>query len=357
MPEPMDIQDARPGEESLQVILGALTQEESTLQWPKAPEPSGMETRTEMPGGSLGWTGWPEPAVPGATANLATEPASDAPEALGAPASDVPVADGTGADAPADLVDASAEATATSSLIHESPEADPVSAVDDRREASVEDDGPGASIEEAARRTERSGVRPIQVVKRHPGTTVLAAGALVALAGGAVLGGWVKPVSVSLPSTHTILVDPSSHSDSPPGASTPATTPSTAPSPSTPFASAPPSSVANTPTGTPVTSPAPVGSPSAAAGSGAGQGTSSSSSTTPSAGNSSTSTPSDSSGTGSGATPPSSGSPSGADPGGGSTPTPPPVTTPPTTPPTGGPGSGGLPGLLSGVLNGVFGQN
>jgi hypothetical protein len=314
MPEPMDIQDARPGEESLQVILGALTQEESTLRWPSAPAASGMESRPELPGGTLGWTGWPEPAVGGATADLATE----APEV---------------------------------------PEADPGSVVDDGTELSAEDDGPGASIEEAARRTGPPGVRPIQVVKRHPGTTVLAAGAVVALAGGAVLGGWAKPVSVSLPSTHTILVDPSSHSDSPPGSSTPTTTPSTAPSPSASSASAPPSSVANTPTGTLVPNPAPSGLPGAAVGSDSSQGTSGSSSATPLAGNSSTSTPSDSSGAGSGTTPPASASPSGADPGGGSTPAPPPVTTPPTTPPAGGPGSGGLPSLLSGVLGGVFGQN
>jgi hypothetical protein len=353
MPETTDMQDAEPGEESLEVILGALNQDAGTLRWPKSPEPSGMEPQPGIIGTSLSWVGEAEPAAaePAAAEPAAAEPAAadgtpnlaDQPSEQALPTATVVMAEESlvGEES---LGRAEASGAVASSADHAPSETNP--------EAPA-DGGPGASIEEAGRRTGRSGVRPVQVIKRHPGTTVLAAGALVALAGGAVLGGWVKPVSVSLPGTHTILVDPSSHSDSPPGAaSLPATTPSTAPSTSTTSPSAPPSSVANTPTGPPVTSPA----PSASAGSAPSQGTNSSSSTTPSAGTSSTSAPSDASGTSGGTStpPPSSGSPSGD---GGSTPTPPPVTTPPTTPPSGGTGSGGLAGVLSGVVGALFGSN
>ena len=192
MPERTDIQDAEPGEESLQVILGALSPEAGTLRWPNSPEPGSMEMPPGIIGTSLSWveTPEPEPAIAAATAT-------------------------------ANLAAVSPQVIETASVDLASSGGDPASAVDG---------GPGASIEEAARRTARPGVRPVEVIKRHPGTTVLAAGALVALAGGAVLGGWVKPVSVSLPGTHTILVDPSSHSDPQLGTgSTPATAPSTVP--------------------------------------------------------------------------------------------------------------------------------
>lgn len=353
MPDRADLQNAEPGEESLRVILGALTERADTLRWPTSPGSSGTESRPLIFGTSSRWAESPKLDLGDATTNLvdvSIEPA---------------VADAI-ADATTNLTHPSPQMAETSKVAGASLEADPVPA---------SGAGPGASIEDAARPTGRSGVRPVQVAKRHPGTTVLAAGALVALAGGAVLGGWTKPVSVSLPGTHTILVDPSSHSDKLPGTTSKPATTSTAHSTAIPSRAAPPSSVANAPTGTPVTGPAPSGSPSrspsgsasgsaigsaiGSAGSGPSQGTNSSSSTTPSAGTSSTGASSDTSGTGGGssAPPPSSGSPPGATPGGGSpTPTPPPVTTPPTTPPTGGPGSSGLAAVLAGVFGSVFGS-
>ena len=119
MPERTDIQDAEPGEESLQVILGALTQEAGTLSWPTSSEPSSTETRPEISVASLRWDESPEPAL----ADESPEPAVFAETA--------------------NLADASPQVTATSSVAHASVEADPAST----------DGGPGASIEEAARRT------------------------------------------------------------------------------------------------------------------------------------------------------------------------------------------------------------
>src|SRR5258708_4204296 len=109
-------------------------------------------------------------------------------------------------------------------------------------------------FEEAAAQRGRSRLGPVRMVRRHPGTSVLAAGALAALAGGAVLGGWMQPVSVSLPGTHPILVDPSAHSDGqrivPSARST---------SPSTTAAAAAPSPPAGASTGAPVSGSADPG--------------------------------------------------------------------------------------------------
>ncbi len=54
----------------------------------------------------------------------------------------------------------------------------------------VSEVAPGASIEGTEAQTGRSGVWPVRTLRRHPGTSVLALGALVALAGGAFLGAW-----------------------------------------------------------------------------------------------------------------------------------------------------------------------
>jgi hypothetical protein len=203
--------------------------------------------------------------------------------------------------------------------------------------------GTGASTEEAAGPTGRSGVWPVRTIRRHPGTSVLAAGALVALAGGAVLGGWVTPVPVSLPGTHTMLVDPSAHSDR--QSAIPAA-PLMLPSTST-TAAPPPSAPAGVSTGTPAPGSADPG-PAQSAPNG-------SPSTTPSGATSSTGSGSDSSGPGGPAA--SAGALSGPPPGGGGTASgPPPVTTPPTTAPGGGANSGGL-GALSGILGQIFGSH
>ena len=314
MPESFDIQDVEPEEETLQVILGALTRDAGTQRWPSPPKSTAIETRSDMSSATLGWAEDAEPPGANASAEMA-------------------VADTT---ADADVADADV--------------ADADEAVADE---AVADATPGASVDEVSRRTGRSGVWLVRAIKRHRGTSVLAAGAVVALAGGAVLGGWAKPVSVSLPGTHAILVDPSAHSDGPPGR---ASTPSTALSPATTSPVAPPSTVANASTGaadpvpapSPPSSTSPVPDPSQV-------GSDGSASTSSPAGASSTGPTSDASSSDSGTTaPPSTGSSSGSSPSGGGTA---PTSPPPATPPSGGPGSSGLAGVLSGLLGPVIGSN
>ena len=207
---------------------------------------------------------------------------------------------------------------------------------------------PGADSTEPARPTRRLGLWPVRTVRRHPGTSVLAAGALLALGGGAILGGLAKPVPVSLPGTHTIIVDRAAHSASQPGTASP---PSTSPPPSADPAS-PPSSVGLPAAGAPAPVAAPGPSSGTPGGSGQDQGTPIRSVEPDAAGRSIVT----------GDRPVRERHASSVD---GSTrqrrdgpePATGHQTTPPTTPPSGGPGSGGLGGVLSGLLGPVLGPH
>src|SRR3984957_4598160 len=93
MPESFDIQDVEPEEETLQVILGALTRDAGTQRWPSPPKSTAIETRSDMSSATLGWAEDAEPPGANASAKMAV-----ADTTADADVADADVADADGAD-------------------------------------------------------------------------------------------------------------------------------------------------------------------------------------------------------------------------------------------------------------------